>query len=99
MGYCYTFYNPEKDFEVIDSGKFVGMPMYQQDFPVKIPMVFGTISEYGYSDMKCNDPYNCTGIIDRNLAEEIQKYMNINNTIFTDWMDKYHIDSIVFRIT
>lgn len=49
--------------------------------------------------MKCNDPYNCTGIIDRNLAEEIQKYININNTIFTDWMDKYHIDSIVFRIT
>lgn len=39
MGYCYTFYNPEKDFEVIDSGKFVGMPMYQQDFPVKIPEV------------------------------------------------------------
>ena len=38
MGYCYTFYNPEKDFEVIDSGKFVGMPMYQQDFPVKIPI-------------------------------------------------------------
>ena len=97
MGYYYTFYNPERNFEVIDSGKFVGMPMYQNNFPVKIPMVFGTIR--GYSDMECNDPYNCTGIIDRELAEEIQKYMKTNNTIFTDWMDKYHIDSLVFRIT
>ena len=99
MGYCYTFYNPERNFEVIDSGKFSGMPMYQNDFPVKIPMVFGTTSGYGYSDIKFNDYYNCTGIIDRKMAEEIQKYMAINKTIFTDMMDENHIDSIVFRIT
>lgn len=99
MGYYYTFYNPENNFEIIASGKFVGMPMYQKDFPIQIPMVFGTISETGYNSKKYNDLYNCTGIIDRDMAEQIQKYMDTNNTIFTDWMDEHHIDSIIFRIT
>lgn len=99
MGYCYTFYNPERNFEILTSGKFTGMPMYEDNFPVKIPMVFGTTSGYGYSEMKSNDPYNCTGIIDRKLAEEIQKHMVANNTLFTDLMDENHIDSLVFRIT
>lgn len=97
MSYCYTFYNPEDNFKVLSSGEFVDMPMYQNNFPVKIPMVFGTISECG--DMKYNDPYNCTGIIDRKMAEEIQKHMDSNITIFTDLMDEHHIDSLVFRIT
>ena len=32
------------------------------------------------------------------MAEEAQKYMEENNTLFTDLMDKHNIDSLVFRI-
>lgn len=37
-----------------------------------------------------------TFVIDREMAEEIQKHMDSNNTIFTDLMDEHHIDSLVF---
>lgn len=38
-----------------------------------------------------------TFVIDREMAEEIQKHMDSNNTIFTDLMDEHHIDSLVFQ--
>lgn len=88
MGYYYTFYNPENNFEIITSGKFVDMPMYQKDFPIQIPMVFGTTSGYGYSDMKCSDPYNCTGIIDRKIAKKFKNiWMLTRQSLRIGWMN------------
>ena len=98
MGLYYKFYNPENNFELIAEGSFVGMPFYKDNFPIEFPMVFGTTSGYGYSEIKFPDYYNCTGIMDRKMAEEAQKYMEENNTLFTDLMDKHNIDSLVFRI-
>ena len=44
MGYCYTFYNPEKDFEVIDSGKFVEAS-YSRELIDKINELINVVNE------------------------------------------------------
>lgn len=98
MGFNYRFYNPEKDFELLTEGSFVGMPFYDNNFPVKFPMVFGTTSGYGYSEIKFPDYYKCTGIIDRKMAEEAQKHMQENKNLFLDLMNKNGIDTLVFKI-
>lgn len=92
MGYYYKFYNAEDNCKLISEGKFVGMPFYWDEdvMPVKIPMVFG--SDY------LSSVYNCTGLLDRATAVKVQKYMKENNTLFTDLMDEYHTDTLVFRI-
>lgn len=97
MGYYYEFYDPEHDFKLVDEGSFSGMPFYWTQCPVDIPMVHGNVG----SSFKPNyiDPYNCTGLLSRNMAIELQKYMDTNKTIFTDMMDESHTDTLVFRIT
>lgn len=97
MGYWYEFYDPEHDFKLVDEGKFAGMPFYETNFPVNVPMAFGDVGYYLHPDYA--DPYNCTGLISRELAIELQKYMECNNTIFTDMMDANHTNTLVFRIT
>lgn len=89
MGYYYKFYNAEKDCELISEGKFVGMPFYwnKECMPINIPMVNDMFSSY-----------NCTGLLYRTTAVEVQKYMKENNTLFTDLMDEYHTNTLIFRI-
>ena len=98
MGYYYEFYDPEHDFKKVEEGNFSGMPFYwdKENMPIEIPMAFG-LEKY----LSCvnHDPYNCTGLISRELATEIQKYMSDNNTLFTDLMDENHTDTLIFRIT
>lgn len=97
MGYYYEFYDPEHDFKLVDEGKFSGMPFYWTVCPVEIPMVYGNIGNSFNPDY--SDPYNCTGLLSRNRAIELQKHMDVNKTIFTDMMDENHTDTLVFRIT
>ena len=98
MGYYYEFYNPENHFKKIAEGKFSGMPFYwnKKDMPIKIPMFHGLEQTFCGTQI---DPYNCTGLLGRELAIEIQKYMKTNETLFTDLMDENHTDTLVFRIT
>lgn len=97
MGYYYEFYDPEHDFKLLDEGSFSGMPFYWSAYPVEIPMVYGDIGNGLWPDYI--DPYNCTGLLSRNMAIELQKHMDTNKTIFTDMMNKAHTDTLVFRIT
>ena len=97
MGYWYEIYDPEHDFKLIDEGKFVGMPFYDNTCPVNIPMACGDVGCYSHPDY--SDPYNCTALISRNLAIELQKYMKCNNTIFTDMMDENYTNTLIVRIT
>ena len=97
MGYYYEFYDPEHNFRLVDEGKFAGMPFYDNKCPVVIPMVFGDVGCYSHPDY--TDPYNCTGLLSRATAIELQKYMTCNQTLFTDMMDKSHTDTLIFRIT
>lgn len=97
MGYYYQFYDPEHDFKLVDEGEFAGMPFYWTDCPVMIPMVYGDIGNY--FEPNYIDPYNCTGLLSRDMAIELQKYMDVNKTIFTDMMDEAYTDTLVFRIT
>ena len=96
MGYYYSFYDPEHDFKKVAEGKFADMPFYynKQHLTADIPMVFGLektmVGEY-------ENPYNCTGLLGRKLAEKIQK--SLTHTLFTDLMDENHTDTLVFRIT
>lgn len=95
MGYYYEFYDPEHNFKKVAEGKFAGMPFYDS-MPIEIPMFFGL-------EQTCcgeqEDPYNCTGLLGRKLAIQIQEYMKTNETLFTDIMDENHTDTLVFRIT
>lgn len=97
MGYYYEFYDPEHDFRLVNEGSFSGMPFYWTKCPVDIPMVYGDVGCSFESDY--SDPYNCTGLLSRKMAIELQKYMDTNKTIFTDMMDESHTDTLVFRIT
>ena len=97
MGYYYQFYDPEHDFKLVDEGTFAGMPFYWANCPVMIPMVYGDVG--GNLTPNYTDPYNCTGLLSRESAIELQKYMDTNKTIFTDMMDESHTDTLVFRIT
>lgn len=96
MGYYYSFYDAEHNFKLIDEGKFSGMPFYWDNLPVEIPMSYGEAGGYTMGDY--SDPYNCTGLLSRKKALEVQKYMSINKTFFTDMMDEHHTDTLVFRI-
>lgn len=98
MGYYYEFYDPEHSFKKVAEGKFSGMPFYWgEDYTsVDIPMVFGLdMTICGVQE----DPYNCTGLLDRKLAIKIQDCMTTNETLFTDLMDENHTDTLAFRIT
>ena len=89
MGYYYKFFRPD-DFKLINEGKFAGMPFYWNDLPVNIKMV-GVVDDF-------NSPYDTTGLMSRAEAVELQKYMTVNKTLFTDMMDKEYIDALLFRI-
>lgn len=98
MSYYYEFYDAENNFKEVASGSFAGMPFYwnKESMPIEIPMFFGLEQTFCGT---IEDPYNCTGLIGRKLAVEIQKYMTTNKTLFTDLMDENHTDTLVFRIT
>ena len=91
MGYCYSFYRPW-DMKKINEGKFSGMPFFFQDLQPE-PMMFpDEVSPYHIGDCY-------TGIMNREMAIEYQKQMTINQTIFTDMMDEYSTDCLIYRIT
>lgn len=98
MGYYYEFYDPEHSFKKVAEGKFAGMPFYwnKEHLPIEVPMTYGLEQYFGGANY---DPYNCTGLLGRELAVKLQGYMNTNKTMFTDLMDENHTDTLVFRIT
>ena len=91
MGYCYTFIRPH-DMKIIDKGKFSGMPFYWNDLPINVPM-FPDSKPYQF-----NECYEMTGIMDRHIAEQLQSIMADNKTLFTDMMDEYNTECLIFRI-
>ena len=98
MAMYYDIFDAENNFKRIDSGKFVGMPFFwnKDKMPIDIPIVFGKEQTFlGEQD----DIYNGTALIGRDLARKIQEYMTDgNSTIFTDWMDENHTDTLIIRI-
>lgn len=91
MGYYYKFIRPY-DLKIIKEGKFSGMPFYQQNLLVDIPM-FSDSKHYMF-----NECYEMTGIMDRHIAEQLQSIMVDNKTLFTDMMDEYNTECLIFRI-
>lgn len=89
MGYYYKFIRPW-DMKVVAEGKYSGMPFFW-DIPVRIPL-------YRDDDPKTTISYTATGIMDRELANRLQKYMVVNNTLFTDLMNEYNTECLIFRI-
>jgi hypothetical protein len=88
MGYYYKFYRPY-DMKKIDEGKFSGMPFFYTNIkpePILFPDEENTFGCY-------------TGIMNRAMAMEYQRQMTSNQTIFTDMMDEYSTDCLIFRIT
>lgn len=98
MGYYYEFYDPEHSFKKVAEGKFSGIPFYwsEENLPIEIPMAYGLEQYFGGV---LHDPYNCTGLLSRELAIKLQEYMDTNKTMFTDLMNENHTDTLVFRIT
>ena len=91
MGYYYKFIRPY-DMKIIDQGKFSGMPFYWNNLPIIVPM---------FPDSKpdmFNECYEMTGIMDRHIAEQLQSVMISNKTLFTDMMDEYNTECLIFRI-
>lgn len=88
MGRYYEFYDAEHDFKKVASGSFVGMPFFwnKDTMPIEIPMV---VDNY-YAEY--------VGLLNRRIATEVQKYMESNNTLFTDLMDKNNTDILVFKV-
>ncbi len=91
MGVYYQFYRPY-DMALIEEGKFAGMPFFftnLQPAPIMFP---DDATPYHIGDCY-------TGIMNREIAIAYQKQMETNQTIFTDMMDKYNTDCIIYRIT
>ena len=89
MGYYYEFYRPW-DMKKINEGKFAGMPFFFTELnpkPILIP------------DDSSGFLGSATGIMSRDMAIEYQKQMTVNQTIFTDMMDDYSTDCLIYRIT
>ena len=91
MGYYYEFYNPQ-DMKKIDEGKYAGMPFFFGSLFPKPIMFPDEASSYHIGDCY-------TGIMNRDMAIEYQKQMDINQSLFTDMMDKYNTDCLIYRIT
>lgn len=89
MGYYYEFYRPW-DMKKINEGKFAGMPFFFTELEPK-PILIPDDSS-GFLD-------GATGIMSRDMAIEYQKQMTVNQTIFTDMMDEYSTDCLIYRIT
>jgi hypothetical protein len=73
----------------IDEGNFAGMPFFYTNIkpePILFPDEENTFGGY-------------TGIMNRSMAMEYQRQMSSNQTIFTDMMDEYSTDCLIFRIT
>ena len=88
MSVNYSFYRPW-DMKLIKSGSFVGMPFLKDNCYIKL-----------YPDDNTNSlSFTFTTIIDRFDAEELQKNMIKNKTLFTDLMDKNATDCLIVRIT
>ena len=86
MGYYYEFYDPI-DMEKIEEGKFIGMPFFYNELPIKI-------------DIKTTGlPLDFIVLLSRKEAIELQNIMISNNTLFTDLMDKYRIECLIIKIT
>lgn len=88
MGVYYKFIRPW-DMKVIDEGKYSGMPFFKTDIPDNVVL---------YPDDHWTIGYNATAIIDRDMAENLQQYMEINKTLFTDLMDEYGTECLIVRI-
>ena len=88
MGYYYKFIRPW-DMKVIDEGKYSGMPFLRTDIPNNVVL---------YPDDSWTIGYNATAIMDRDVAKYLQGYMTTNHTLFTDLMDEYDTECLIFRI-
>ena len=79
--------------KVIKKGKFYGMPFYQNNLPVDVPM-FPDSKPYMF-----NECYEMTGIMNRHIAEQLQSIMPDEvKTFFTDMMDEFNTECLIFRI-
>lgn len=89
MSAYYTFYRP-RDMKIIDEGHFLGMPFFWDEWrlPTSIAM---------YPDD--NSLGTFTGIMNRETAEMLQFVMSKNKTLFTDMMDEYGTECLIFRVT
>ena len=93
MGFYYKFFRPD-NFKLIDEDKFAGMPFYYSDLPIQLKMIPCCKDKYN----PLNECYDMTGLLSRDDAIQLQKIMTSNKTIFTDMMNKEHIDALLFRI-
>ena len=87
MSVYYYFYRPY-DMKLIEDGKFAGMPFGRNDCPDVMEVM----------DTENSIDYARTGIMDRKMAQAFQAVMDCNKTMFTDLMDKYGTDSLIYRI-
>ena len=90
MGVYYKFYRPW-DMKLLTEGKFAGMPFDMNDCP-EVMEVFDN------NDSFYNIDYSRTGLMNREMAKAFQAIMKSNENFFTDLMDKYSTDSLVYRI-
>ena len=94
MGQYYYFYNPNvrhsEDIKLIADGKYAGMPFDYRELPCELKEV----SEYTDCFNIC---YGVIGIMDRKMAEKLQTVMDCNKTFFTDLMDEYGTDVLIYK--
>lgn len=91
MSFYYSFYNP-KTMGKIEEGKFVGL---YEALVCKEKILKYNLEK---DDIFYFHPYEVIGILDRKTAIDLQKNMIDNNTLFTDIMEKYNIECIIFKI-
>ena len=90
MGTYYSFYRPY-DMKLLEEGKFAGMPFDFNNCP-SVMEVFDIEESYGNLDP------SRTGLMNRQMAKDFQNIMTTNNTFFTDLMDEYGTDALIYRI-
>jgi hypothetical protein len=74
--------------KLLESGKFAGMPFDWNDCPEVMEV---------FDEENVIDPSR-TGLMDRKMAAKFQSIMTTNKTFFTDLMDEYGTDSLIYRI-
>lgn len=89
MSKYYRFIRPY-DMKVVDEGHFLGMPFFWDEWRLPTSIVM-------YPDDNSLETF--TGIMDRETAELLQSVMTKNNTLFTDLMDEYGTECLIFMVT
>lgn len=88
MARYYKVYDADHDFRLICEGSYVGLTFAYlgENADKKIPMIYDDELDEG------------TVLLNRSMAERLQREQVLNRTFYTDLMDRFRTNALVIRV-